>query len=220
MSENQKNTKNTVPPKGKSPQKPSGKGGQKKQFNFYWIYAIIGVILIGLQLFTFDAGVKKTTWEKFVNTMLKTGDVSRVVVVTTGTETKAEIYIKKEALQQEKYRDVKDKSSGRLGGRNPQYYLKVGTIDQFNDDLNRIQDDLAQENRIYPEYETRSNWTGEIIGWLLPIAILIGFWVFIMRRMTGGAGGHAYALGQPPPHPIHTHNVHQILPTRRLFATK
>ena len=189
MSDNQKNTNSSNSPKGKNQSKPSGKGNSKKQFNFYWIYAIIGVILIGLQLFTFDGGTQKTTWEKFVNDMLKTGEVSRVVVVTTGTETKAEIYIKREALQQEKYNKVREQSTGRLGSRNPQYYLKVGTIDQFNDDLNRIQNELPQEKRIYPEYETRSNWTGEIIGWLLPIAILIGFWIFIMRRMTGGAGG-------------------------------
>jgi len=189
MSENQKNKNKSATPKGNNSQKTAGKGNPKKQFNFYWIYAIIGVVLIGLQLFTFEGGAQKTTWEKFVNSMLKTGEVSRVLVVTTGTETKAEIFIKREALQQEKYSKVRDQSTGKLGGRNAQYYLKIGTIDQFNDDFNRIQDDLPQENRIYPEYETRSNWTGEIIGWLLPIAILIGFWVFIMRRMTGGAGG-------------------------------
>jgi cell division protease FtsH len=48
---------------------------------------------------------------------------------------------------------------------------------------------MPEEKRIYPEYETRENWAGDLIGWLLPIAILIGFWIFIMRRMSGGAGG-------------------------------
>ena len=165
-----------------------GEGNPKKPFNFYWIYAIIGVMLIGLNLFNFGGGVKKVAWERFVNEMLKTGEVSRVVVVKTGNETKAEIFIKPEALKQEKYKSVRDQSSG-LGGRNPQFYIKVGTIDQFKSDLDRVQDDLPQEKRIYPEYETRTNWAGDLIGWLLPIAILIGFWIFIMRRMSGGGGG-------------------------------
>jgi cell division protease FtsH len=185
MSEKQKENK----PNSGGGQKGNNKGGQKKPFNFYWIYAIIGVVLIGLQLFQFEGGLRKTTWEKFVNDMLKTGEVARLVVVTTGNESRAEIFIKPEALQQEKYKEVRDGSVSRLGGRNPQYFLKIGTIDQFNVDLNRIQDQLPEERRVYPEYETRNNWAGELITWLLPIAILIGFWIFIMRRMTGGAGG-------------------------------
>ena len=190
MAEN-KNQKKSGGQAPKRPQAPKGnsKGNPKKQFNFYWIYAIIGVILIGLNLFQFSGGEKKTTWENFVNDMLKTGEVSRLVVVSSGTEARAEIYIKSDALQQEKYKAVREKSSSSLGARSAQYYLKIGTIDQFNADLNRVQDDLPQEKRIYPEYETRNNWAGDLIGWLLPIAILIGFWIFIMKRMTGGGGG-------------------------------
>ena len=174
-------------PKGEN--NSGGKENPKKPFNFYWIYAIIGVILIGLNLFNFGGGVKKVAWERFVNEMLKTGEVSRLVVVTTGSETKAEIFIKPEALSQEKYKSVREQSSSNLGGRNPQFYIKVGTIDQFKSDLDRVQDELSSEKRIYPEYETRTNWAGDLIGWLLPIALLIGFWIFIMRRMSGGGGG-------------------------------
>ena len=80
------------------------KGGPKKQFNFYWIYGIIGVLLLGLQLFSMGGGEKKTTWDKFVNEMLKTNEVEKVVVVTSGNEHRAEIYIKPEALEQDKYK--------------------------------------------------------------------------------------------------------------------
>lgn len=172
-------------------QNSGGKGpnGPKKTFNFYWIYAVIGVILIGLNLFSLGGGEKKVNWSTFVDDMLKTGEVARLVVVTTGNETKAEIFIKPEALQQEKYKDVRKEGFGSVSERGPQYYLKIGTIDQFNNDLNRVQQNIAEEKKIYPEYESRSNWTGELIGWLLPIAILIGFWIFIMRRMSGGGGG-------------------------------
>lgn len=188
MAEKNTKQKKKVNPNSQNPT-PKGSGGPKKSFNFYWIYAVIGVMLIGLNLFSLGGGEKKVTWSTFVEDMLKTGEVSRLIVATTGNESMAEIYIKPEALQQEKYKDVRQEGLGSATNRGPQYYLKIGTIDQFNNDLNRVQQDLPEERRIYPEYESRSNWTGELIGWLLPIAILIGFWIFIMRRMSGGAGG-------------------------------
>jgi len=176
-------------PSGNKNTNTGSKKSPKKSFNFYWIYAIIGVILIGLNLFSLGGGERKTTWDRFVNEMLKTGEVERVVVVTMGEESRAEIYIKADALQQEKYNAVRDKSSNRFGSRSPQYYLKIGTIEQFNADLNRVQETLSEDNRIHPDYERRSDWAGDLIGWILPFAILIGLWVFFMRRMSGGAGG-------------------------------
>lgn len=169
-------------PKG-NPKKP------KKQFNFYWLYAIVGLLLIGTHLFQLGGGEQKTTWSKFENEMLKTNDVSRLIVVTMGNESRAEIFIKPESLQQEKFKEVRDEGIGSTGSYGPHYYLKIGTIDQFNTDLNRAMENLPQEQRIHPEYETRNNYTGELLSWLLPIALIIGFWIFIMRRMTGGAGG-------------------------------
>lgn len=179
---NPKKKKTNIP--GENPASGnSGKGNPKKQFNFYWIYAIIGVVLISINLFQFNGADQKTTWDKFVNDMLKTGDIARLVVVKSGGEATAEIYLKKEALDQEKFSAVPKTSQG------PHYYLKIGTIDQFNTDLNRVQEQVPEDKRVHPEYETRSNWQGEILGWLIPIAIMIAIWVFIMKRMSGGGGG-------------------------------
>lgn len=161
----------------------------KKPFNFYWIYAIIVVVILGLQLFNMGDAAQKVSWNRFVNEMLKTGEVERLVVVTEGTEKRAEIYIKPTALNQEKHKKAAEGKGNNFGSPIPHYYLKIGTIDQFNADLNRVQEQLSEENKVHPEYETRTNYLGDLIGWLLPIAILIGFWIFIMRRMSGGAGG-------------------------------
>src|SRR5690554_3195648 len=181
MSKNQKQSQN--PANNKS---GGGKKNPKQPFNYYWLYAIIVIALISLNLFNFSGGERKTTWDKFVNEMLKTNEIERIVVVTEADQSKAEIYIKKEALQQEKYKNVRDKGMGAQG---QQYYLKIGTIEQFNNDLNRVQQNLPEGSQIHPEYESRNNWLGDIIGWLLPIAIIIAFWIFIMKRMTGGGGG-------------------------------
>ncbi len=186
--------------KKNQPQNSPGGGGNKskKPTNYYWVYAIIVIVLISINLFNFSGGERKTTWNKFVNEMLVTNEVDRIIIVTEGDNSKAEIYIKKEALEQDKYKGVKD--GGRMGAPGPQYYLKIGTIEQFNNDLDKVQKDFAKENIIHPEYETRNNWFGDMLGWLLPIAIIIAFWLFIMRRMTGGGGGgagsHLFNIGK------------------------
>jgi cell division protease FtsH len=163
---------------------PNGKQ-PKKQFNFYWIYVTIGVLLIALNLFSYSSGAQKVTWDRFVNEMLEEQEISRLVVVNN--ELIVEIFLTKEALASEKYKDLK---KGTFSNANsPQFYLSIGSVDQFSRDLNRVQQDLPEAAQVNPEYDQRKNWTGEILSWVLPIIIMIGLWVFIMRRMSGGAGG-------------------------------
>lgn len=163
---------------------PKGKQ-TKKQFNFYWIYVTIGVLLIALNLFSYSSGSQKVTWDKFVNEMLKEQEVSRLVVVNN--ELIVEIFLTKEALEAEKYKDLKKGTFSNSGS--PQFYLSIGSVDQFSRDLNRVQEDLPETAKVNPEYDQRKNWTGEILSWVLPIVIMIGLWVFIMKRMSGGTGG-------------------------------
>jgi len=163
---------------------PKGKQ-TKKQFNFYWIYVTIGVLLIALNLFSYSSGSQKVTWDKFVNEMLKEQEVSRLVVVNN--ELIVEIFLTKEALEAEKYKDLKKGTFSNSGS--PQFYLSIGSVDQFSRDLNRVQEDLPETAQVNPEYDQRKNWTGEILSWVLPIVIMIGLWVFIMKRMSGGTGG-------------------------------
>jgi len=172
-----------------SPQKGGPKKNPKKQFNYYWIYGIVGALLLGLQLFQMGGGEKRTTWNKFTNEMLKTNEVDRLLVVTTNGESRVEIFIKPDALELEKHKSVRDKGGSGVTGRSAQYYMEIGNIEQFNNDLNRVQEGLSETERVQVDYEKRTNWAGDLISWLLPIAILIGFWLFIMKRMTGGAGG-------------------------------
>ena len=44
---------------------------------------------------------------------------------------------------------------------------------------------------IYPEYITRKNYFADILGWLILPVLLIGVWLFMMRRMAGGGTGGA-----------------------------
>ncbi|MGB4849460.1 MAG: ATP-dependent zinc metalloprotease FtsH, partial [Saprospiraceae bacterium] len=40
-----------------------------------------------------------------------------------------------------------------------------------------------------PDYVDKENWVGPLMGWLIPIFLFLGLWIFMMRRVSGGSGG-------------------------------
>lgn len=181
-------------------------GGDKKpklpqvpKFNFYWIYGIVLVIFISVMLMPTDTAIK-TTWYKVETDMIMSNDVEKIVVVN---KDRANIFLKTEALKNERYKELKDR--GMFGGNiGPHYYFEIGDVSQFSDDLNKARSDFEKKNpgqtlSIPVEYVTQHNYVSDLIGWILPFAILIGLWMFIMRRMGGGpagGGGQLFNIGK------------------------
>ncbi|MDH5622769.1 MAG: ATP-dependent metallopeptidase FtsH/Yme1/Tma family protein, partial [Gammaproteobacteria bacterium] len=65
----------------------------------------------------------------------------------------------------------------------------------------RIDPDFAKELANYDvEFEGRieSNWLPQVLSWLLPVAILVGFWLFVIRKMAEkqGFGGGLMSVGK------------------------
>ncbi len=171
-------------PKGKPNKKPSN----PRNFNFYWIYAVIGVLLIGIQLFNFNTTTKPVDWKTFSVEMLEDGDVAKLVVITN--ENLVEIFIKPDSLmKEEKYADVRKAPFGQGINPGPHYKMTIGSVEDFKNDLREIQKDLPVEDRVTILYDTRRDWMEIFIGWILPILIFVGIWMFIMRRMGGGGAG-------------------------------
>ena len=54
-------------------------GKNNKPFSFYWIYAIIGVVLITINLFSWNSALKETNWKKFETEMLANNDVEKKI---------------------------------------------------------------------------------------------------------------------------------------------
>ncbi len=156
-------------------------GGKKPKISFYWIYGILAIIFIGIQFFSSGNEPKKTDW-KDLKQMLSNGDVEKLILVNKET---AEIYIKKDKLEEEKYKDVASKSN--FGQDSPQYYYNVASPDKFIDEVQDAQ--KGNDNPVYVESENRHDWGSEILSWILPFIILIAIWFFIMRMMSKGGGG-------------------------------
>ena len=98
MSE-QETPDNNSSPKSKFPKKPNI---PKNPFSFYWIYGIIVVAIIVVQMRgTLSTGLKEKDTTEFIETMLKQHQVVKIVIVPS--ENIAEITIGKEYLKLPQY---------------------------------------------------------------------------------------------------------------------
>jgi ATP-dependent metalloprotease FtsH len=162
---------------------PGGIKGFK--FKIYWIYALIFVFFIGLNFMGTEV-TKQTNWQEFNQNMLQQQKVEKVVIVN---KEKAYIYIKKKFLSEEQYREVSKRTFGDALNLGPHYYFEIGSVETFSNNLKEAQIEFDNEEKISPFYETRKDVFGDLLGWILPLAFFIFIWLFIMKRMGGGAGG-------------------------------
>ncbi|HIE73222.1 MAG TPA: ATP-dependent metallopeptidase FtsH/Yme1/Tma family protein [Flavobacteriales bacterium] len=164
------------------------------KFNIIWVYAIIAVIFFGLQMLNFDA-TKQTSWQEFNREMLQQQKVEKVVIVNKEI---AKIYIKREYLDEEKFRDANQKPLGGASTKGPHFYFEIGSVETFNQQLNDAQSEFDQFEKISVTYKTEKDVFGDILGWILPLVFFIAIWFFIMKRMSGGGvgGGQIFNIGK------------------------
>ncbi|MFK5983276.1 MAG: ATP-dependent zinc metalloprotease FtsH [Flavobacteriaceae bacterium] len=160
---------------------------KKPKFNSYWIYA--AVILAFLALNVFGGGSwsqpNKTTQGEF-ETFLRNGDVDKVEIVNRKI---AKVYLTSEAKEKEVHSKKKPESTFLSTGKEASYQFEFGDLQNFENSLNRIKSENNLNTNVV--YETDNNVMSEILISLLPFVVIIGIWIFIMRRMSGGAGGGA-----------------------------
>jgi len=158
----------------------SGGGGPK--FNTFWIYGIIALLLIAVNFLPglWDSGSEQITMNR-LREMVTQQHIERIVVIN---KSRAHIYIKESELS-----NYEDASKSNLSGDRFHYWYEIGSIDSFTDNLEKFQTEAGIENPIYPEYETRANWLPQLLSWIVPFALIILIWIFIMRRVSGGGGG-------------------------------
>lgn len=157
----------------------------KPKFNPVWIYAILVVIFIGITFLGPKSG-KQISVDKLL-TMVEEGAVEKINVIN---RSKAEIYITDEAKKDSEYK--KDVPQGSFVNKDVYMYFlsDIGDYEFFNNQVNEAQKDLpvAQKVRINPIVE-ENIWDNPLVTLIIYIAIFGLIWMFIMRRMGGGAGG-------------------------------
>jgi AFG3 family protein len=164
-------------------------GGMKQinkapKINPYWIYGVIIISFLAIQWFTLGAGPVETNWKDVKTNMIANNDIQKIIVVN---EKEAQIYLKKESY--EKYKAKLNNGFTAPAEVGPHYFFTIGSVDSFEKNLQEIQANATEENKISIEYKTVHNYLGELLNWILPFAIIILIWWFIFKRMSKGAGG-------------------------------
>jgi len=164
--------------KPKDPKNPD-KEPKKVPSRNLWIYGaiIVGAMLLNVFVYTNNGG-QEISMGRFQE-IAKTGAVESVEVIN---KSYVNVFIKQDDLDQ--FPELKEK--GKFNQYNPSFTFEIGDVRTFDDMIKELNQD---EKLIDPVYKTKQNWLGPIFNWLLPILIIVGLWIFFMRRMGGGAGG-------------------------------
>jgi len=161
---------------------------KKPKLNPYWIYGVIITIFLGMQIFYGGFGGQSSatiTPSKFLE-YLGEGDVSKIEIVN---KREAKVYLTKEAVEKETHKVTKPNNLFPSMAATPNYTFEFGDLQNFEKDINETisKDNLNTE----VIYKTEENLWGNFLISILPFILIIGVWIFIMRRMSSGAGGGA-----------------------------
>ena len=170
-------------------QKPNG----KRRFNLMWIYAILAIVLIALNF----VGKESTAPHEEIDQgklieLLKNEEVGKIELVNRED---AEVFLNQKGLTIH-FPEVTTDSEGFTP--TPNYTYKIGSLDRFEEMVENAQQDVA--NPVYIKNVSRSRWMSEfLLSWLLPLLLLVVFWIVIFRGMgrnMGGGAGSIFNIGK------------------------
>ena len=157
---------------------------KKPKFNTYWIYGlvIIGLLAVSMLGDSSSQTLKKTNISEFER-FLNDGDVLEVVVYNKNL---AKVSITESALEKSIHSGAKTKNIfGQENIKGPHYQFEVGNLELFQRKLEK-----AENNGIAFKYDfttVENRWMDVFLSFL-PILLIVGVWIFLMRRMSGGGG--------------------------------
>ena len=154
-----------------------------------WLYVIIALVF-GFLYFSSEDGSasKEITYTEFKE-MVSKGYASKIIAYDDNT---VDMFIKPENIV-----DVFGKDANTVG-RSPSVNVKIGSMEALDKFLDEEQDSGNFTGSI--SYEKQTNYFGMIFWNIAPFLLLIGIWMFAMRRMSGGGGpggaGSVFSVGK------------------------
>ena len=166
-------------------EKKPQKGGYKPKFNFYWIYLAIGIFFIVLSLWNPNGASREVAYSRLEDG-LRNGCVSKISIEISKQRAIAEINPK----------CAKDITGIEAEG---QEVVRVETIvpsiDEFSKLLNELKTDKVFNGEV--RYTEGKDYFDMFLFSVLPLLLLIGFFVFMNRKMMGGGGpGGVFNVGK------------------------
>ena len=147
------------------------------KFNLNWLYMIIAMMLLGLYITNENStGIKSVSYDEFQQ-YVRAGYMSKIIGYDDNS---VEAYIKPQYVK-----NVFQADSSKVG-KNPMITTEAPSRESLGNFLQKEKDELHFDGSI--NYEKKRNYFGVVLWQILPIAFLIGFWIFMSRRLSGGGG--------------------------------
>ena len=163
--------------------KDNNPNSNKFKVSPWLIYSAILLIFLTISFLTDGANFQEPaplTSSKF-NAYLEKGLIEKVIVYNKAD---AEVFLNEKALKDPAYEKVAKDAFDRPN-KGPHYSFTIGNDQIFQNKLDKaVKEGKLKDYNFLP----KNNWS-DIFMSLLPIIIIIGVWIFIMRRMSGGGGG-------------------------------
>jgi len=168
---------------------------KQAKFNQYWIFGTIAIIFLLLNIFSSSGniGSVSTTPSKFFE-FAANGDIEKIDIIN---KREVLVYLSRDARIKDEHKSSNSNSIFSVASRNPNYKFEFGDLQNFENNLSKINENLNPKIEI--SYVTKQNIWGDILISMLPFIVIIAIWIFIMRRMSGGAtggGGQIFSIGK------------------------
>lgn len=154
--------------------KPQGKG--KMSFSIYWMYGIIAIVLFGIYYAQENSVGKEVGWSELESYALQ-GGVKNIVV--DGKTVKAE-------LTDSLAKVLFGKDAVLANGAKAHVSAEAPSRDRASDKIDQWR--AAGKFNGQVKFEESGGFMSFLFSFG-PILLLVALWYFIMKRMSGGAGG-------------------------------
>lgn len=167
------------------------KGGKPKmfRFNLYWMYGLIFIMLVALYMTNDSSGAKELGWTEFQK------------LAQENVFDKMTVYNKKSLVEATVKNGKTEQVFGNMDvskiGVSPKVYVKIPSADKFSDFYDKAVADSHIDTQVRFEEGDDAIWN--FLVSFGPIILLIGVWMFLMRRMSGGTGagpGGVFSVGK------------------------
>ncbi len=185
MAEESQNKKSNGSGKNGFPPSSGNNNESKKPLNFYWVYAIIAMVLIGMMVFNSSGEGKLIDYREFkvyaekgyIEKLEYDGRVGRIFLDSAG---RVDL--------------IKSNRTPSAFGRSSEFQFNIPPTEKTIDEIEA----LGAQHGFSTEFKPINEFGQTLLFWIIGFGLIIGVWVLIMRRMGGGGGpgGQIFSIGK------------------------
>lgn len=181
MSDTNPNNNSKVPPR-----RPKPEDKENKNLNFYWVYALIAAILIGMMMFNSGNSGNSINYSDFTS-FAEQGYIERLEY----DHQTGRVYLDSAGVQALANRIPK---RGLGLTRSPEFSFNIPPSEKVIDEIIT----LGKTHNFKTEYKPVNEFGQSLLVWIIGFAVIIGAWILIMRRLGGGGGpgGQIFNIGK------------------------